>query len=100
MWTQIDREGAVEVLSSALMNDLVDDAPRMAFREAEAKARAFVAECASDAVFFTNGALEEMRRGFGRRNITSAKADGGVIAVAADEIRMMWIEDAAVSSRQ
>jgi hypothetical protein len=92
-WTPIDREGAIETLSTALMNDLVDDAPRMPFREAEERAREFVAQCAGDAIFFTNGALDQARMGFGRRPITSAKADAGVIAVSSTEVRMMWIED-------
>jgi hypothetical protein len=92
-WTEIDRDGAIEVVSTALMNDLVTDAPRMPFDEAEEHARRFVGECASDAVFFTNGALEDLRRGFGRRSITGAKADAGVIAVSSREVRMFWIQD-------
>ena len=92
-WTEVDREGAIEVLSSALMNDLVDDAPRMPFREAEARAHEFASSCEEDAVFFTNGALEQTRKGFGREPITSAKADGGVIVVSRSRVAMLWIED-------
>lgn len=92
-WTVIDRDGAVEVLSSALMNDLVDDAPRLPFREAEERALAFIAGCPTDAVFLTNGALENTRMGFGRRRLTQGKADAGVIAVSADRIDMLWVED-------
>lgn len=92
-WTEVDREGAIEVVSSALMNDLVDDAPRAPFLEAEERARRFIAECPAGAVFFTNGALAEMRKGFGRRPITGARADGGVIAVSRSDVAMFWIED-------
>ena len=92
-WNEVDRDGAIEVLSSALMNDLVDDGPMMSFAEAEACARAFVAACKDDAVFFTNGALADTRRGFGRHGITSAKADAGVIAVSSTSVTLMWIED-------
>src|SRR5688500_15321113 len=87
-WTEIDREGAIEVVSSALMNDLVDDAPRMPFREAEERARQFASACEDGAVFFTNGALDETRRGFGRRPITQGKADAGVIAVTTSRVVM------------
>lgn len=92
-WNEVDREGAMEVLSSALMNHLVDDGPMMPFAEAEACARAFVAACEDGAVFFTNGALEDARRGFGRHGITSAKADAGVIAVSSSSVTMLWVED-------
>jgi hypothetical protein len=92
-WIEVDRDGAIEVLSSAMMNDLVDDAPRMSFREAEERAREFEASCGSGAVFFTNGTLANIRRGFGRHSITPARADGGVIAVSPVEVRMFWILD-------
>lgn len=92
-WTEVDREGAIEVVSSALMNDLVDDAPRLPFREAEARAVEFVSSCPEDAVFFTNGDLEQTRKGFGRQPITSAKADAGVIAVTRSRVSMLWIEE-------
>lgn len=92
-WTPIDREGALEVVSSALMNDLVDDAPRTPFRDAEERARRFIADCPEDAVFFTNGALEETRKGFRRQPVTQAKADAGVIAVSLTRVAMFWIED-------
>src|SRR5205085_5833688 len=92
-WTEIDREGAIEVLSSALQNSLVDDGPMMPFKEAEARARQFVAGCERDAVFLTNGALAETRMGFGRQRITAARADAGVIAVSPSHVTMMWIED-------
>ena len=93
MWTEVDREGAIEVVSSALMNDLVDDAPRLPFRDAEERAQVFIAGCPTDAVFLTNGALEDTRMGFGRRRITQGKADTGVIAVSAERIDMLWVED-------
>jgi hypothetical protein len=96
-WTEIDREGAIEVLSSALMNDLVDDAPRMPFREAEARARELVADCEQGSVFLTNGVLEELRRGFRAPKITSAKADTGVIAVSPRTVQLVWIEDGGPS---
>jgi hypothetical protein len=92
-WTEVDREGAIEVVSSALMNDLVSDAPMLPFREAEERARELVAGVDDGAVFFTNGTLEDARRGFGRRGITGAKADAGVIAVSGDRVTMLWIED-------
>lgn len=93
-WTEIDREEAIEVVSSALMNDLVDDAPRMPFREAEERARRFIADCSDEAAFFTNGALEQTRKGFGRHPITDADSDAGVIAVMRTCVSMLWIEDA------
>jgi hypothetical protein len=93
-WTEIEREEAVEVVSSALMNNLVDDAPMMPFREAEATARQFVSSCDERAVFFTNGALADTRRGFGRRPITKATADAGVIAVWDGHVALLWVEDA------
>lgn len=95
-WTTIDREGAIEVLSSALQNDLVDDAPKMPFREAEEHARQFVDGCGDEGrgvVLLTNGTIEETRKGFGRHSITAAKADAGVIAVSSTRVTMTWIED-------
>ena len=92
-WVQVERDAAIDVIASALMNDLVSDAPRASFRHADSEARRFVDACAPSTVFVTNGDPTLTSKGFGWAALGDSGVDTGIVAVSASEVRMFWIFD-------
>jgi hypothetical protein len=92
-WTDLDRQGALEVLTRVLHADLAYDMPMMTIDMADALACRFLACCGDTAVFVTNGSLALAPTGGAWSPLTDATFDTGVIAVSARRVGMLWVED-------
>lgn len=92
-WTELDPQGALEVVTRVLHVDLAYDIPVMTLDLAQGLARRFLACCGEGAVFVTNGSLAQSSNGGEWSPLTGATFDTGVVAVSSRRASLLWVED-------